>query len=246
MLTKEDAIKLLTPIVQHCESVGLCKNCPLNDYICEDGHIHLFSMAVFDCDNLFNGPSILDELSDLKKTNEMYAEVMRNLESCCPYDNATCKKTECFINGGDCHLRHKKGTPEHTFEKLQSEAKSYGYRLIKIQPYIKLKRCPKCNKYPSEWFNTVVGRPFYDCCNLNKIDGAYPTSNRNARIQWNQMVANYEDSIRFVDLRDEPMTDNYSYAVCKCHTSFYAIRLPKNFSGRFNCPDCGEELEYYG
>lgn len=53
-------------------------------------------------------------------------------------------------------------------------------------------------------------------------------------------------TIKFVDLRDEPMTDNYSYAICKCHTAFYAIRLPKNFSGRFNCPNCGEELGYYG
>lgn len=108
MLTKEDAIKLLTPIVQHCRSMDSCKNCPLNDYICEGSCINPFEMGEFDYDHLFDGPSILDELSDIKKTNEMYAEVVRNLESCCPYDNTTCKKTECFINGRDCHLRHKK------------------------------------------------------------------------------------------------------------------------------------------
>lgn len=59
------------------------------------------------------------------------------------------------------------------------------------------------------------------------------------------MTKEESSEIKFVDLRKEPISENYKYAICKCHTTFFGIRLPKNFSGNFHCPNCNEELGVY-
>lgn len=42
-----------------------------------------------------------------------------------------------------------------TVEELRKEAKALGYRLVKIEPYIKLEKCPFCGKKPTYWSRSM-------------------------------------------------------------------------------------------
>lgn len=78
-----------------------------------------------------------------------------------------------------------------TLDELKLEAKSHGYKLVKIAPYVKLAPC-KCGRKrgAQQWFSTS-GMTFYQCgyCDL-KAPGA--KTEREARMNWNKMVANNE------------------------------------------------------
>lgn len=72
-----------------------------------------------------------------------------------------------------------------TLEELRAEAKAQGYRLVKIQPYVKLKPCPCGRKLIDSWY-----RPsgiFYRCQNCGH-NGGLAETDREARIKWNESV----------------------------------------------------------
>ena len=72
-----------------------------------------------------------------------------------------------------------------TFEELKEEAKRQGYSLIKIQKYIALKKCPKCNKKPQYGYYPSLNMNGYGC----ECYEAKPCkTDREARIAWNDLV----------------------------------------------------------
>lgn len=73
-----------------------------------------------------------------------------------------------------------------TFEELKEEAKRQGYKLIKDQPYVPLKRCPICGKKPSEWVNAANGFHSFMCDCERTMN--WKKSERMARIAWNESL----------------------------------------------------------
>lgn len=72
-----------------------------------------------------------------------------------------------------------------TLEELKAEAKVHGYRLVKIQPHIKLMPC-KCGR---KLIDTWCGPDgiFYKCPKCEHR-GEVGKTDREARIQWNESV----------------------------------------------------------
>ena len=80
-----------------------------------------------------------------------------------------------------------------TLDELKQEARSHGYKLIPIVPYVKLAPC-KCGRKrgAKQWFYTDgSGMTFYKCdyCGLKALRAK---TEREARINWNKMVADEE------------------------------------------------------
>jgi hypothetical protein len=75
-----------------------------------------------------------------------------------------------------------------TVEELKIEAAKLGYNIIKKQPYIKLEKC-QCGKKPQVGYgiNYVFCR-----CNYCKTEGPHALTERQARLNWNEMVKNYD------------------------------------------------------
>lgn len=72
-----------------------------------------------------------------------------------------------------------------TFEELKEEAKKQGYNLTKIQKYIALKKCPKCNGKPQYGYHTTLRMIGYGCyCYEAKLC----KTDKEARIAWNDLV----------------------------------------------------------
>ena len=75
-----------------------------------------------------------------------------------------------------------------TLDELKAEAKAQGYRLMPIQPYIKLLPC-KCGRKRGAqlWYNVPNETHFYKCrnCGLTAPEGK---NEREARKLWNEMV----------------------------------------------------------
>lgn len=79
-----------------------------------------------------------------------------------------------------------------TIEELKAEAKRQGYSLIKKQPYIALKKCPKCGKTPLIWFRNIDNKKQYmcDCDRVIK----WQKTERQARIAWNEEIEMEKDA----------------------------------------------------
>ncbi len=76
--------------------------------------------------------------------------------------------------------------PAMTIEELKAEAKRQGYSLIKKQPYIALKKCPKCGKKPVLWVRSLDGKHKCDCDCVWIIE--WQKTERQARIAWNEAI----------------------------------------------------------
>lgn len=82
-----------------------------------------------------------------------------------------------------------------TIEELKAEVKRHGYSLIKKQPYIALKKCPKCGKKPLIWFRSIDNKKKYMCdCDLCDCDRIieWQKTERRARIVWNEAIEREE------------------------------------------------------
>ena len=73
-----------------------------------------------------------------------------------------------------------------TLEELKAEAKAQGYRLIKIQPYIRIMPCKCGTKRINHWYYSNKGE-FYKCPNCG-LEAPLGKNDREARKLWNQMV----------------------------------------------------------
>ena len=78
-----------------------------------------------------------------------------------------------------------------TFEELKAEAARQGYSLIKKQPYIALKKCPKCGKKPGLWVRDI-DEIKYDCECVRIIE--WKRTDRQARIAWNEAIERGKDA----------------------------------------------------
>lgn len=72
-----------------------------------------------------------------------------------------------------------------TLEELKVEAKTQGYRLVKIEQYVKLKPCHCGRKLIDEWFGP--DGIFYKCPKCGH-EGKCAKTKRDARIKWNESV----------------------------------------------------------
>lgn len=75
-----------------------------------------------------------------------------------------------------------------TFEELKAEAERQGYKLIKKKPYVRLKKCPICNRYPDLYVKN--GLWIYEC---PKCKVAYKPGFTKSRAKafWNKMIDGY-------------------------------------------------------
>ena len=75
-----------------------------------------------------------------------------------------------------------------TIEELKAEAKRQGYSLVKKQPYIALKKCPKCGNKPVLWVRTIDDKQKYDCDCVWIVE--WQKTDRQARVAWNEAIEN--------------------------------------------------------
>jgi hypothetical protein len=83
-----------------------------------------------------------------------------------------------------------------TLDELKREAKSHGYKLIPIVPYVKLEPC-KCGRKrgAKQWFCTDGSNVTFYRCDYCGLEAPGAKTEREARINWNKMVAEVESEI---------------------------------------------------
>lgn len=75
-----------------------------------------------------------------------------------------------------------------TFEELKAEAERQGYRLVKKNPYVQLKKCPNCDCLPELW---LLGGEWFRKCPICFSTGGRAKTQIGAKKSWNEMVDRY-------------------------------------------------------
>lgn len=72
-----------------------------------------------------------------------------------------------------------------TYEELKTEAEKHGFRLIRKEKYISLKKCPKCGIKPSLW----VGADGYTYrCDICGLSSERQKTEKKAKLSWNEVT----------------------------------------------------------
>lgn len=76
-----------------------------------------------------------------------------------------------------------------TLDELKQEAKSHGYKLTRIAPYVRLAPC-KCGRKrgAKQWFCADGSHMTFYKCNYCDLRAPGAKTEREARINWNKMV----------------------------------------------------------
>lgn len=83
-MTKEEAFKLLAPLVVYCRKMPACYACPLNGCVCEDSSINLFDLGEQDKEDLFKNTSdaiiITDVSNRIRSLTDAITGVQKEVE----------------------------------------------------------------------------------------------------------------------------------------------------------------------